>query len=85
MSTETERRVGNLLDVSRDTKSGDDSGVASSRGATKPLPDVKRIHSVSTIETDSFKEKFSAELKKKQENLNVCMQIKTLLILYYLC
>ncbi|MBA0596650.1 hypothetical protein Gorai_013461, partial [Gossypium raimondii] len=79
MSTETERRVGNLLDVSRDTKSGDDSGVASSRGATKPLPDVKRIDSVSTIETDSSKEKFSAELKKKQENLNASNSVKAML------
>ncbi|PPE01629.1 hypothetical protein GOBAR_DD01346 [Gossypium barbadense] len=79
MSTETERRVGNLLDVSRDTKSGDDSGVASSRGATKPLPDVKRIDSDSTIETDSSKEKFSAELKKKQENLNASNSVKAML------
>ncbi|MBA0721794.1 hypothetical protein Golax_009298, partial [Gossypium laxum] len=79
MSTETERRVGNLLDVSRDTKSGDDSGVSSSRGATKPLPDVKRIDSVSTIETDSSKEKFSAELKKKQENLNASNSVKAML------
>ncbi|KAG4204569.1 hypothetical protein ERO13_A04G054700v2 [Gossypium hirsutum] len=79
MSTETERRVGNLLDVSRDTKLGDDSGVASSRGTTKPLPDVKRIDSVSTIETDSSKEKFSAELKKKQENLNASNSVKAML------
>lgn len=71
MSTETERRVGNLLDSSRGTTSSDDSGLVSSRGATTPLSDAKRTDSVPTIETDSAKEKLSAELKKKQENLKV--------------
>ncbi|WRX23403.1 Helicase [Theobroma cacao] len=78
MSTETERRVGNLLDSSRDARSADDSGVASSRGATKPLPDVKRTDSVSTIGTDSAKEKFSAELKQKQENLKASDRVKVM-------
>ncbi|EOY08498.1 RNA helicase family protein isoform 2 [Theobroma cacao] len=78
MSTETERRVGNLLDSSRDARSTDDSGVASSRGATKPLPDVKRTDSVSTIGTDSAKEKFSAELKQKQENLKASDRVKVM-------
>ncbi|XP_017977487.1 PREDICTED: DExH-box ATP-dependent RNA helicase DExH1 isoform X2 [Theobroma cacao] len=78
MSTETERRVGNLLASSRDARSADDSGVASSRGATKPLPDVKRTDSVSTIGTDSAKEKFSAELKQKQENLKASDRVKVM-------
>ncbi|XP_021289925.1 DExH-box ATP-dependent RNA helicase DExH1 isoform X2 [Herrania umbratica] len=78
MSTETERRVGNLLDSSRDAWSADDSGVASSGEATKPLPDVKRTDSVSTIGTDSAKEKFSAELKQKQENLKASDRVKVM-------
>ncbi|KAK8713480.1 hypothetical protein V6N13_148696 [Hibiscus sabdariffa] len=78
MSTETERRVGNLLDISKDTRLGDDSGVASSRGAIKPLPDAKRTGLVATSETDSAKEKLSAELKKKQENLNVSNSVKVM-------
>ncbi|GMJ03781.1 hypothetical protein like AT2G35920 [Hibiscus trionum] len=78
MSTETERRVGNLLDISKDTRLGDDSGVASSRGAIKPLPDAKRTGLVATSETGSAKEKLSAELKKKQENLNVSNSVKVM-------
>ncbi|OMO68611.1 hypothetical protein COLO4_29548 [Corchorus olitorius] len=78
MSTETERRIGNLLDSSRDTKSADDSGVASSRGATKQLPDVKTTESFSTIETDSAKEKLSAELKQKQENAKASNSVKVM-------
>ncbi|OMO49794.1 hypothetical protein CCACVL1_30801 [Corchorus capsularis] len=78
MSTETERRIGNLLDSSRDTKSADDSGVASSKGATKPLPDVKTTESGSTIETDSAKEKLSAELKQKQENAKASNSVKVM-------
>lgn len=79
MSTETERRVGNLLDSSRGTTSSDDSGLVSSRGATTPLSDAKRTDSVPTIETDSAKEKLSAELKKKQENLKARNGVKVML------
>ncbi|KAE8717061.1 hypothetical protein F3Y22_tig00110065pilonHSYRG00310 [Hibiscus syriacus] len=50
MSTETERRVGNLLDISKNTRLGDDSGVASSREAIKPMPDAKRTDLVATSE-----------------------------------
>ncbi|XVF76079.1 hypothetical protein PTKIN_Ptkin13bG0237300 [Pterospermum kingtungense] len=79
MSTETERRVGKLLDSSRDTRLSDDSGVASSTGATTTLPDAKRTGSVPTIETDSAKEKLTAELKKKQENLKASNDVKVML------
>ncbi|XP_022766947.1 DExH-box ATP-dependent RNA helicase DExH1 isoform X2 [Durio zibethinus] len=78
MSTETERRVGNLLDSSRDTRSADDSGVASNREATKQLPDVKITDSVSTTEEDSAKEKLSAELNKKQETLKASNSVKVM-------
>ncbi|XVE75856.1 hypothetical protein DITRI_Ditri12bG0125100 [Diplodiscus trichospermus] len=76
MSTETERRVGNLLHSSRDTRPADDSGVVSTRGATKLLPDVKRADLVFTGETNAAKEKLSAELKKKQENLKASNSMK---------
>ncbi|KAG8501132.1 hypothetical protein CXB51_003261 [Gossypium anomalum] len=75
MSTETERRVGNLLDVSRDTKSGDDSGVTSSRGATKPLPDAS--NSVKAML--SFREKLPA-FKVKAEFLKAVAQNQVLVV-----
>ncbi|XVE96278.1 hypothetical protein REPUB_Repub02eG0207300 [Reevesia pubescens] len=78
MSTETERRVGNILDSSSNTRPADDSGVASSKGATKPVPDVKRTDSVSTIETYSAKEELSADIKKKQENLKASNSVKAM-------
>nr|DAD48355.1 TPA_asm: hypothetical protein HUJ06_018292 [Nelumbo nucifera] len=69
MSTETERRVGNLLASSKEAVHADDSSCASSQGVKQSSPSVNIIKSESTLDADKAKEKFSVELKNRQEKM----------------
>lgn len=72
MTTEMERRVGNLLDNSHGQ--GRDHNVSStaSVGASKQLPtSVNSTKPAYKLETDTAKDKFSAELQQKQEQMKV--------------
>lgn len=75
MSTETERRVGNLLDSSQRVAHSNDSGVKSGQGARQSSSCVKIIEPVSTMETNSAKEKLGIELKQRQDKIKVDNQI----------
>ncbi|GAV63865.1 DEAD domain-containing protein/Helicase_C domain-containing protein/HA2 domain-containing protein/OB_NTP_bind domain-containing protein [Cephalotus follicularis] len=68
MSTETERRLGKLLDSSRGAVLNIDSGGASSLGSNEPLLGVNVREPVSTLITNSEKQRLSLELKQRQEN-----------------
>ncbi|KAK9290674.1 hypothetical protein L1049_008847 [Liquidambar formosana] len=76
MSTETARRVGNLLNTSGGAVPVDDSPSASSHGAKQSLCGVNTTNSVSTLEIDTAKEKLSAELKHRQEKLKASATAK---------
>ncbi|XP_022151380.1 DExH-box ATP-dependent RNA helicase DExH1 isoform X1 [Momordica charantia] len=72
MTTEMERRVGNLLDNSHGQ--GRDHNVSStaSVGASKQLPtSVNSTKPAYKLGTDTAKDKFSAELQQKQEQMKV--------------
>lgn len=71
MSTETERRVGNLLNTSGGPLPDGGSPAGSSQGAKQSLPSVNITDSVSTLKIDTVKEKLSIELKDRQEKVKV--------------
>lgn len=78
MSIETEKRVGNLLVDSKGRSSSNDSDLAVSKEANQPLPNSKVVKPVSTSETNSAKEKLSAELKQRQEDLKGNISMKSM-------
>lgn len=75
MSTETETRIGNLLNSSqsRGVSSSNASG-ASSQGGKQLSADRNVTKLVSTSENELTKEKLSLELKEKQEKMKVHFQ-----------
>lgn len=75
MSSETETRIGNLLNSSQSQGvSTDDGSGASSQGVKQLSADRNMIKLVPTLELDSTKEKLSLELKEKQEKLKVILK-----------
>ncbi|KAI7992631.1 DExH-box ATP-dependent RNA helicase DExH1 [Camellia lanceoleosa] len=69
MSTEIERKVGNLLDSSKGTVSVDNVPGASSQIAKQSVPDVDILQPVSVLEIDTGNERLSVELKERQEKM----------------
>ncbi|KAI7996155.1 DExH-box ATP-dependent RNA helicase DExH1 [Camellia lanceoleosa] len=69
MSTEIERKVGNLLDSSKGTVSVDNVPGASSQIAKQSVPDVDILQPVSVLEIDAGNERLSVELKERQEKM----------------
>ncbi|XP_050227826.1 DExH-box ATP-dependent RNA helicase DExH1 isoform X2 [Mercurialis annua] len=69
MSTETERRVGNLLNSTQRAVPENDSGASSNQGEKQPLAGPRIIKPVSTTEKDSAKEKLSVEIKQRQDKI----------------
>ncbi|GLT94813.1 hypothetical protein SLE2022_125340 [Rubroshorea leprosula] len=79
MSSEIERRVGNLLDSSSSRVSANDSViVAPGKEAKQPLPNLIMMNPLSTLKIDSAKEKLSAELKQRQEDLKASKSVKAM-------
>ncbi|XP_042512520.1 DExH-box ATP-dependent RNA helicase DExH1 isoform X2 [Macadamia integrifolia] len=79
MSTETEKRVGNLLASSREAAGLDCSYGASSQGAKQSLPAVNVVIPRLGMEANSAKEKTSLELKNKQEKTKASDHLKAML------
>ncbi|OVA07164.1 Helicase [Macleaya cordata] len=77
MSTETERRVQNLLTGSKATPVNDSAG-SSSNGGTQSFPAVNASNSGPALVVDTAKEKFSAELKDKQDRMKVSDSLKAM-------
>lgn len=72
MTTEIERRVGNLLDDSQGQgREHSVSSTVSVEGGKQLPTSVNNPKSAYKLETDSAKEKLSAELKQKQEEMKV--------------
>ncbi|KAF5937832.1 hypothetical protein HYC85_025338 [Camellia sinensis] len=69
MSTEIERKVGNLLDSSKGTVSVDNVPGASSQIAKQSVPDVDILQPVSVLEIDTGNKRLSVELKERQEKM----------------
>ncbi|XP_015577824.1 DExH-box ATP-dependent RNA helicase DExH1 isoform X2 [Ricinus communis] len=67
MSTETEKRVKNLLNCTQREAPVNDSGASSGQGDNRSSTGPKITKPVSTIETDSAKEKLSLELKQRRD------------------
>lgn len=75
MSTETETRIGNLLNSSQSQgASTNNASEASGQGGKQRLADRNVTKLGTTLETDSNKEKLSLELKEKQETMKVQFQ-----------
>lgn len=70
MSTDIERRVGNLLNTSQSTATAPASlpSVSTDLGQKRPVTTIK---SVSSLQTDSSKDKLSVVLKERQELVQV--------------
>lgn len=77
MTTEIERRVGNLLDrsQSRGGLSANSSSEASSQRGKQSLADGDMTQPVPILENDSTKEKLSLELKEKHDKMKVHISI----------
>ena len=71
MSTEIERRVGNLLGSSKGTDSVDNSPGTSSQRAKKLMSGVDSPKPDPVFEIDADKERLSVELKDRQEKMKV--------------
>ncbi|XP_028087894.1 DExH-box ATP-dependent RNA helicase DExH1 isoform X2 [Camellia sinensis] len=69
MSTEIERKVGNLLDSSKGSVSVDNVPGASSQIAKQSVPNVDILQPVSVLEIDTGNERLSVELKERQEKM----------------
>ncbi|XP_031279106.1 DExH-box ATP-dependent RNA helicase DExH1 isoform X2 [Pistacia vera] len=78
MSTEIERRVGNLLNSSQGTVTVNNSGVASDQGGKQVSLNVKIANPVSVADTDANKEKLNFELKERQEKLMASNSVKAM-------
>lgn len=72
MTTEMERRVGNLLDDSQGQgRKPSVSSTASAEGGKQFPTSVNNSKPANKLETNSGKEKLSAELEQKQEKMKV--------------
>lgn len=71
MSTEIEKRVGNLLGSSKGTVPVDSSPSASSQSGKQSVPGVDTSKPGSVLVTDAGKERVSLELKERQEKMKV--------------
>ncbi|KAM7255732.1 hypothetical protein ACFE04_008630 [Oxalis oulophora] len=70
MSSDTERKLGKLLDVSLGAVEKNNSGGTSAQGANQPLLVATVAEPTSMFETKSDNEIFSLELKQRQEKYN---------------
>ncbi|KAJ6790773.1 putative DExH-box ATP-dependent RNA helicase DExH1 [Iris pallida] len=68
MSTETERRVENLLSRSKDTSVINDTASSSSHMSTRSLSEKMRTNDEPVAEVNAIKDKFSAELRDLQNS-----------------
>ena len=73
MSTETEIRVGNLLDSSQEVVTVDGPSAVSSQGVKPSSSGASITSSESKLEIDTVKEGLSVELKQKQEKMKVLL------------
>ncbi|XP_024028399.1 DExH-box ATP-dependent RNA helicase DExH1 isoform X2 [Morus notabilis] len=80
MTTEIERRVGNLLDrsQSRGGLSANSSSEASSQRGKQSLADGDMTQPVPVLENDSTKEKLSLELKEKHDKMKASGSLKAM-------
>ncbi|XP_059668650.1 DExH-box ATP-dependent RNA helicase DExH1 isoform X2 [Cornus florida] len=76
MSTETERRVGNLLDSSQGTVSDDNLPSASSQGPKQSSRDVNITKPIPMLE--NCKERLNTELKQRQERMKASESVKAM-------
>uniref|UniRef100_A0A2P2JPR1 RNA helicase n=3 Tax=Rhizophora mucronata TaxID=61149 RepID=A0A2P2JPR1_RHIMU len=76
MSTETEMRVGNLLDSSQKAASSNGSQGMSGQGPKKTSSTVQMTEPVPKLGTDSGNGKLSVELKRKQDKMQSCDSMK---------
>lgn len=80
MTTDIERRVGNLLDdLQGQGRDHSVSSTASAEGGKQTPTSINNTKPVYKLETDLAKEKLSAELKQKQEEMKVSLFIFSLL------
>ncbi|KAF8397984.1 hypothetical protein HHK36_016910 [Tetracentron sinense] len=78
MSTETERRVGNLLASSRGAVPVDETSGASSQWEKQSSLTLNISKSGSVLEVDTAKERFNVELKHRQEKIKASDSSKTM-------
>ncbi|PSS15858.1 DExH-box ATP-dependent RNA helicase [Actinidia chinensis var. chinensis] len=78
MSTEIERRVGNLLGSSKGTDSVDNSPGTSSQRAKKLMSGVDSPKPDPVFEIDADKERLSVELKDRQEKMKARDNVKAM-------
>ncbi|CBI33518.3 unnamed protein product, partial [Vitis vinifera] len=76
MSTETEIRVGNLLDSSHEVVTVDGPSAVSSQGVKPSSSGASITSSESKLEIDTVKEGLSVELKQKQEKMKGSNSVK---------
>lgn len=75
MSSETERRVENLLDSSTGPEKIDSYSGTSVRSAKQSPQESNKTNGVSVLENDSAKKALSVELKERQEKQKVLTYI----------
>ncbi|XAR64755.1 RNA helicase [Bertholletia excelsa] len=78
MSSEIERRVGNLLDISKEALSADNSASTSSHSAKQLARDEDKPKPASVVENDSAKETLSFVLKERQEKMKAHDNMKAM-------
>ncbi|KAM7468993.1 hypothetical protein LguiA_007176 [Lonicera macranthoides] len=78
MSTETERRLENLLGNSAGTVSVDNSASASTQGSKQTSRGVDITKPNLVLEIDTAKERLSVQLKERQEKMKVCDNVKVM-------
>lgn len=76
MSTETEIRVGNLLDSSQEVVTVDGPSAVSSQGVKPSSSGASITSAVSKLEIDTAKEGLSVELKQKHEKMKGSNSVK---------
>ncbi|XP_019153740.1 PREDICTED: DExH-box ATP-dependent RNA helicase DExH1 isoform X2 [Ipomoea nil] len=79
MSTEIERKVGNLLSSSQASVSDGNSSSTHSYTANVSSNAVHAARAAATLESDGAKERLNAELKQKQEKLKATDNVKAMM------
>ncbi|KAL8259783.1 hypothetical protein R6Q59_027736 [Mikania micrantha] len=79
MSSETERRVENLLDSSTGTQKADKFSGTSIQSAKQLPKDLDKIAGISVMETDDAMKALSVELKERQEKQKESNHVKAML------
>ncbi|KAI5679650.1 hypothetical protein M9H77_00877 [Catharanthus roseus] len=79
MSTETERRLGDLLDSSQGTMDVSNSSSTSSRTTKGSSCVAESVKPVKVLESDAAKEKLNLELKRRQEKMKESDSVKAML------